>query len=183
MNAQRALLCSVLLISASAGCSSDLCPVPKNADPTEASAVALLKPVAENVGWDEEGNVRSLDIAGVAMTPAELAALRQFTELEELNLSGTQVSDAGLESLASLQKLTGLSLAGTPITSNGLTHLVALDSLKTLDIAHTRVDDTGVEHLAKLSRLSTLFLDKNQLSEDGRVRLRQAIPDCRIQFD
>ena len=73
-----------------------------------------------------------------------------------------------------------LSFMGTQITDAGLVHLRGLTNLRLLEVTFTRVTNAGLVHLPGLTSLRRLYLANAQTTEDGRARLRQALPDCEI---
>jgi hypothetical protein len=45
----------------------------------------------------------------------------------------------------------------------------------------TQVTNAGLEHLKGLSNLKTLFLEHSKVTDDGIMKLRQALPNCKIE--
>lgn len=92
------------------------------------------------------------------ITEKALPNIRHLTGLRVLYLGGTQITDASLENLTDMQALVHLDLQGCPITDNGLLHLASLKNLESLWLSRTRVTERGV------------------------LGLRQALPECDIQW-
>ncbi len=106
--------------------------------------------------------------------------LEALPNLERLDLSDTQ--DARLEHLKRLTELKTLVLHGTQVTDAGLVHLKGLTKLEELILWHTGVTDAGLIHLKGLTNLEYLQLGCTQVSDDGVKQLRQALPDCYIEY-
>jgi hypothetical protein len=125
--------------------------------------------------------LKRLGLTDTQVTDAGLAHLEGLTNLEWLSLSGTQVSDAGMERLRGLGHLRSLDLDYTQITDAGLAHLEGLTSLQQLQLIDTRVTDDGLEHLEGLVNLKELYLWHTQVTSEGAKKLREALPECRIE--
>ena len=52
-----------------------------------------------------------------------------------------------------------------------------------LNLSGTQVDDAGVEHLKKLTKLTNLSLLETKLTSTGIAELKQALPNCKIDWD
>lgn len=165
------------------GCHADLHPVPRDADPAEREAVATLKPLAEHLSWDEDGNVREIDICGQRITPEVLTALLNLKELVELNLAGTDIRDDQLAQLKELPQLRALGLQWTSVGDAGIVHLVEIESLTSLDLSHTRITDKGLNLLCRKRNLTNIFLAGTAVTQEGVTALRRALPACRIQTE
>ncbi len=69
------------------------------------------------------------------------------------------------------------------ITDAGLASLAKMSNLKTLDLSEAEISDEGLLQLASLKRLTQLHLGNNaNLTEDGVNRLRELLPDCKIDY-
>ena len=88
----------------------------------------------------------------------DLLLLGQVPQLRELHLDGNQVSDAGLSQIAGLRHLVVLDLSSTRVTSRGIRQLELCTELRELDIRRTEVKESDVHYL------------------------REALPDCEIQW-
>jgi len=170
------LLCSFLI-----GCRADLHPIPANADPEEREAVARLKPLAENLAWDEDGNVWIIDLAGAKIKPPVLNAILDLKELNELNLRGSDIQDHQLAKLKHLANLGSLGLQWTSVTDEAVVHLISIRSLKCLDLSHTEITDRGLELLATKEDLTHVFLTGTPTSKEAIAEVRQMLPECHIQ--
>ncbi len=63
----------------------------------------------------------------------------------------------------------------------GLEHLRGLTQLKDLNLNGMRViTDVGLEHLEGLTQLQELGIIGTRVTDEGVKKLRQALPDCKI---
>ena len=114
-------------------------------------------------------------------------------QLEYLDASGAQrtdsglwsllLTDAGVQSIASVTELRELRLNGTGVTSRGLESLKSLAKLERLNLQGCRrLRDDASTILAGLKQLRELDLKDSGLTEPAVVRLRAALPDCRVLY-
>jgi hypothetical protein len=123
-----------------------------NADP---KIYTLLKDVP---------SLQELDLAGLALTDAQLASIAKLTSLRVLHLEKTPTTDAMLAHVKGLKNLAYLNLYGTQITDAGLAQLKGLSSLKSLYVFETKVTDAGITALK--SSLPNLYIEKGWTAED-----------------
>ena len=110
-----------------------------------------------------------------------LAALGRIAGLTRLLVSSGKVTDKGLAHLASLKKLESLSLWSNAITDEGLRTLSRIQGLKDLGLyGGTRITEAGLRHLAGMKQLKSLRIDNATLAPAAVERLRQALPDCKL---
>jgi hypothetical protein len=152
----------------------------------------------------EFDHVAALDLAGTAITDADLAKLAGLTALTELSLARTKVSDAGLIHLQALTALRRLDLDGTPLRSLGvrglkdlpkltelrlgcptltdlfLPQLGELKQLERLSLANSQITDDGLKHLSGLSALRELDLSNTLVTAVGAAALAKALPECKV---
>ncbi len=152
------------------------------------------------------GQVKRLFLTFAQVTDAGMINIAGLHQLTLLDLTFTKVGDAGLEHLKGLNQLTDLSLGGTRITDAGLENLKGLNRLESLGLDLTQVTDAGLESLKELSELRELslgspkladlvpaFIEKlkqtkpsdlsrSKVTEEGVKKLRQAMPNCKIDF-
>ncbi|HVJ68844.1 MAG TPA: hypothetical protein VM510_12720, partial [Caulifigura sp.] len=149
-----------------------------------------------------------VDLDGKPITDADLDHLATLADLKILNLSGSRITDAGLAKLASLKRLKFLYLFKTDITDAGLAHLKELPRLEVLCLDQTLITDEGVKSLEALPRLEKLHVHSRAaltdasieslskhvrlfelkiggpgFTEKGIARLREALPNCTVQYD
>ena len=82
--------------------------------------------------------------------------------------------------MQSLPDMTELSLEGSPITSASIEHIAKLSGLTSLDVKDTRIDDSSVPYILKLPELTYLAIAGSNISPDGRARLQEGLPNCKI---
>lgn len=108
---------------------------------------------------------------------ATIVELRRYESIspEELTHALERLADLpGLESID-----LGLML---PLTDDDLRHFGQSPDLKSLTIYAPQLTDRGLAHLAGLRQLQELHLDYTSATQAGIDRLRQALPDCRIEW-
>ncbi len=151
-------------------------------------------------------DVTYLSFVTPLMDDAGMAAIQGLPRLEQLSLYRSRIGDEGLKHLKTFPKLRRVPMGETLVTDRGLVHLkdlqqieyiglrandvtdaglVALKNLKTLTHLHlgeTQVTDAGLEHLKGLSALGTLELWQTRATEAGAARLREALPQLRINL-
>ena len=94
------------------------------------------------------------------------------------------VTDRGLEHLVGLQKLKELSLRKSKVTDAGMVLVGQLPELTSLNLDFTSVTDAGARHLESLKKLrETHSISHGHLREEGRERLREAIPGLDIMIE
>ncbi len=81
-----------------------------------------------------------------------------------------------------MSNLQVLALNGTQITDAGLVHLQNLIALEELHLSWTEIIDVGLVYLHKLKNLRSLDLDYTKVSDAGIAAVKQALPDCRIDW-
>lgn len=170
---------AALVILTAVGC--DLHPVPSNANAAETDAIAVLKPLAENLSWHSNGSLRAIDIGGAVLRETELQSILQLQQLEELGLIGTNVTDEDLARIAELPQLRAVGLAWTAISDDGLRQLARCESLVVLDLNHTQISDDGIDALRQLPNLEVLFIEGTNVTERAAQKFDDAMPNCRVQ--
>lgn len=122
-----------------------------------------------------------LFLSHTKITDDGLVCLQRFPQLFGLELSGLKVTNAGLVHLQGLSRLLWLKLDGTQVTDAGLVHLQCLSQLDTLFLNDTQITDAGLDHLAGMDKLQTLNLSNTKVTAQGVNKLRQALPNCKIE--
>lgn len=110
-----------------------------------------------------------------------LSLIQRMPDLEILSVRGGLVGDDFLHGIESLN-LSYLSLEGTRVTDDGLMGLSKQVTLQELILNETNVTDAGLRHLEHLSSLNLIMLSTANVTAKGVERLRQSIPNCRIQW-
>jgi len=126
--------------------------------------------------------LRLLSLERTAVSDQGLVHLSQLTGLRQLYLTGTRVTNDGLDQLAGLTRLESLKLGGTEIGDDGLVCLARLPRLKYLTLDRTRVTDAAIPLLAEIQSLVFLDLHGTWVTSDGITTLREALPECRIEY-
>ncbi len=175
--------------------------------PRSAHLVALEK-LGALLDYGAGDRLIEVDFDGKPVTDADLDHLKPLEDLRILNLSGSRVTDAGLEKLTGFKRLKFLYLFQTEITDAGLKHLERLPRLEVLCLDQTLMTDAGVRSLEALPRLEKLHVHSRVpltdasleslsrhvrlfelkiggpgFSEQGVARLREALPQCKVQYD
>jgi hypothetical protein len=152
-----------------------------------------------------EFSLHIVDLAGKAVTDADLSRFDRLPELGVLILGGVPVTDAGVTNLGHLPKLSALYLGGpgfgdaglaeiavkypqleilhcgeSGVTNDGLGVLRNCPQLRSLSLYRSLVSDAAVDTLSQLTSLRTLGLTSTQVTQTGIDRLRAALPHCRI---
>lgn len=83
------------------------------------------------------------------------------------------LSDLGKDDLQSLH------LRPAPIGDDQLAHVAHLTGLRTLDLRDTKITDAGLDRIAELIDARRIWLP-NQISEQSRQELANALPKCKI---
>jgi hypothetical protein len=104
-------------------------------------------------------------------TDADLARLKDLTELRTLDLARTNITDAGLVHLTGLTKLQALDLRGTGVWGAGLKSLAGLTQLRVLQLSHGWMRDAGLEHLKQITSLEELYLADTSITDAGLAHL------------
>ena len=108
------------------------------------------------------------------ITDETVAAILQFSELNQLSFYRSTVNDKQLGMLGSIQKLTSLNLGETTITDKSVfSFVVTQNNLQSLHLSGTAISDAGVKSLVKLSRLSWLELENTQITDASAASLAQ----------
>jgi hypothetical protein len=124
----------------------------------------------------------SLVLSGTPITDAGLVHLRSLGTVEALHLSSTGVSDRGMADIACISGLKVLDLSGTKVTDEGLKPLTSLGDLKWLLLTGTEITDAGLAELAEMKGLGRLSISKTKATPQGVERLKQALPDLKVDL-
>jgi WD40 repeat protein len=116
--------------------------------------------------------LRQIDLSSKQVGDAEMARLKDLTNLRRLDLSRTPVTGAGLVHLKGMTRLEVLFFFGNKVDDAGLAHLKDLTELKILGLSRTQVSSAGLEHLKGLTNLSILNLDDTKVNDAGLVHLQ-----------
>lgn len=76
-----------------------------------------------------------------------------------------------------------LSIQSTKAGDDTLRSIGRLSKFRILYADITHVTDAGLKHIEKLDQLNYINLQKTQVTDAGITALRQALPNCRIEWD
>ncbi len=127
-------------------------------------------------------NLEELGLGGLPVTGAVLRDLTALPRLNHLVLRRTKVTDAGLVEIAHIGSLRNLDLCSTAITDQGLVHLRNMPGLEKLNLEATQVSDGGLHDLKQIRTLRALNVKGTKLTAEGIASLREALPECKIDF-
>jgi len=102
--------------------------------------------------------------------------------IAHLDLSRSAATDAALALVAETPRLVRLDLGNTAIGDAGLPNLKGLKELRYLNLHNTAVTDAGLETLKSLKSLEAVYLWQSKATEAGVKKLREALPDAKINF-
>ena len=101
--------------------------------------------------------------------------------LQTLFLNNTHVTDEGIRHLRHMMTLRTLALHETQITDTALEDVGQLVNLEEwLGLSNTKVSDAGLSKLTNLKKLRNLNLIGTDVSRDGLIRLRTALPQTMV---
>jgi len=175
---------------------------------SRAAAIVALEKLGAVLDYGVGDRLTDVDLDGKPVTDSDLDHLATLSDLKILNLSGSRITDAGLAKLAPLKRLKFLYLFKTDITDAGLEQLKELPRLEVLCLDQTLITDAGIKSLEGLPRLEKLHVHSRVplsdaaidslskhvrlfelkvggpgFTEQGIVRLREALPNCTVHYD
>lgn len=128
--------------------------------------------------------LESLELIHLRMTEQGLGCFQDCQNLKFLVLGNTPLGDEALAQLQSFPKLNLVMFTNeNRVTNAGLAKLSGLKELTFLRLYATQADDGGVESLKKLTKLTSLQLIQTKLTSTGIAELKQALPNCKIDWD
>jgi hypothetical protein len=127
-------------------------------------------------------DLEAVSLNRTQITDAGLKYLCNLPRLEFLDLNYTRIEGPGLKYLKSLPCLQTLILDDTQITDDALPYLEALPKLEDLELTNTQISDRGVPYLEALKKLDTLGIKGTKVTAEGVKRLRQSLPNCKIEL-
>ena len=128
-------------------------------------------------------DIERLLLCNMQLTDAGLSSIiKGMDRLTTLELDGTDITDGGLAIVSHLPALETLSVEGCGVTDTGLAHLSSLPALRRLDLSSTLITDAALVQLAELKGLTSLRIAyTDQISFERMVKLRKALPNCKIR--
>ena len=139
-----------------------------------------------NVGDSGLAHVRHLRIleylglAETRVTDKGIRCLENMDQLDSLILGYTDVGNEAVSSIIKLKRLQFVNLQSTRVTSDGVKELSRLPKLTGLCLSETAVDDAVAGSIGEKKSLTELTLTGTKISGEGLLRLRDALPSCRI---
>ncbi|HZZ78733.1 MAG TPA: hypothetical protein VFE62_09455, partial [Gemmataceae bacterium] len=118
---------------------------------------------------------------GSSITDDGLGCISRLLLLKTLFLEGS-FSDVGMLELRALQRLETLYVTAEQVTDDSVNVIAALRKLRRLGLDAPRFTDAGALALSRCRELEYLAIFKSALTAVGQQRLRDAMPDCEIQF-
>ncbi len=115
------------------------------------------------------------------LTAAKMdAVLKIKNYITWLNLSNLDLNDTLFSKIGQLENLTELRVSNTTITDNELKHLEPLKHLEYLNVYGNEITDASIESFQKLKNLKKLYLWKTNISEEGILKIKAALPQLTI---
>jgi hypothetical protein len=135
------------------------------------------------------GNLESLDVFGVSAKGMEQLQKRLPSVPRLLDISvniDVDIPDGWFASLAQVRSLmvwAERQRMGSPLAVERLREIAELPNLKVLLLFGYSVNDANVQELARSRSLKRIVLRYSDVTEDGKRRLREAMPGCKILGD
>jgi len=130
-------------------------------------------------GLDPSGRTLEINLSRATVDTALLESLKRIApNVVWLDLGGLAIGDADLAALKPLTGLEKLDLRQTAVTDQGLIHLIGLTELRFLTLVGTRVSDAGLFRLYGLKNLERVYLWGSRATAEGGKRLIANIPGC-----
>lgn len=135
--------------------------------------------VNEATGWISEVatlpngrfNLTGIDLTERSIVDADLARLKEMTEISTPLLAGTPISDPGLVHLKDMALLKELNLSHTRVAGPGLVHLADCRQLSILNLSHSSLTDDGIAPIKDLTSLTGLTLNDTKITDAGLQHL------------
>lgn len=125
-------------------------------------------------------NLRQLHIHGPTTTEKGLPFIGQLKELYELDIYDKPASNETLSHVGRLPNLRMLRFFLGTFDDEGVKQLAGLTTLEDLVLNSGKVTDAAIEHLAGLKNLRTISLAGTRVTDAGKQRLRQLLPQVQI---
>ena len=142
---------------------------------------SVIAQAADALGVDMVASPKELFVNTRPGTPVDIEGIVAITSLEHLAFCATGLVDDDLPHLKKLPELKFLNLSSTAVTDRGVADLTNL-RLITLHLEQTAISDAAAESLAKIKTLKYLCLDEGAMSESALKRIREALPDCKVNL-
>lgn len=126
-------------------------------------------------------SLRQLEIHMTGLTDEGVHHLAH-RPLEALWLGG-RITDHGMKAVATMIALKHLDVCSPGVTDQGVRAISGLAGLEVLWLSNCRITDLSVDVLSRFKSLRELAIGKTGISSDGRERLRELLPQCRLVED
>jgi len=100
--------------------------------------------------------------------------------VEFLCLNACNLSNDELQQVARLRRLRYVMLEAVPIDGRGLRHLASLPRLEEISAHRCGITDNTVDGLLELQSLRVLGIQETRLTDAGRQRIHDALPECKV---
>ena len=121
--------------------------------------------------------LRQLEIHMTGLTDDGVHHLAHLP-LEVLWLGG-RITDRGMKVVATMTTLRHLDVCCPGVTDEGVRALSSLKELEVLWLSNCQITDESIAPLSRLKSLRELALGKTGVTQLGKQRLRELLPQCR----
>ncbi len=129
-------------------------------------------------------SLREINVNNTMFGQLGFRHLTGMKHLELLSAGNAQVTDDALKGIRGCTELRILQLSGNNVTDQGFKLLNGLKSLETLDVDGNKLfSDFTLDKLDSFKTLKTLKIQDTACTLAGIQKLKQAIPDCVVQFN
>jgi len=90
------------------------------------------------------------------------------------------VEDDDLKVLSGYRNLQSITLDKSKVTDEGIRHLTEVPNVTWVNVNGCAITDDAIQDLIRIPSLRVLFIEDTQISEQGIVLLRSALPECGI---
>ena len=145
-------------------------------------SVVALKAINAKTKTNESGCITFIDVSERDdISDDTFAHFAGLPQLKELHAIYTPISGSGLQYLADSKSLQTLDLYACPITDKSLVTIASLKHLRSLNLIGSKITDDSIETLLQFQNLEYLGIGSTRISESGRNRLAEALPDsCKL---
>ncbi len=129
-------------------------------------------------------SLQSLALIGNKFADADADApeLDGLTQLHSLCLEHVRITSEALRQLRRTTELDWLMVGKTQIDNTAMPIIGQMTRLHKLDLFQTPLTDAGLESLKCLKNLRELDLNRTSVTAEGVRSLRQALPNCKINW-
>ncbi len=132
--------------------------------------------------------LKHLEFVGIDYThptPAGITALARLPKLERVSCGAQPLSDEQVTALGRLNNVTSLFLAGAQLKPAQCAILAkSMPQIRSLNLMNNPLlDDAALAPLGEMRNLKVVQLQGTKVTAAGIAKLRQALPNCEIQWD